>query len=101
MNPYPNPRSVLVMDNCTIHWNGDIAQLVRDYRCRVVFTPEYTPRFQPCELLFGNFKRHLKRNGFPQHLGGPELALLLELFDYLSPDIINSCVRACGYFENP
>ena len=29
-NPYPGPRSVLVMDNCNIHHSEDVRELVED-----------------------------------------------------------------------
>jgi hypothetical protein len=29
-NPYPGPRSVLIMDNCRIHHGEQIHQLVKD-----------------------------------------------------------------------
>ena len=30
MNPYPGPRSVLVVDNCRIHHNDAIRQLIEE-----------------------------------------------------------------------
>lgn len=32
-NPYPGPRSVLVLDNCSIHHAEEIRHLVEDEAC--------------------------------------------------------------------
>lgn len=29
-NPYPGPRSVLVMDNCRIHYGDEVRRLVEE-----------------------------------------------------------------------
>ena len=33
-NPYPGPRSVLIMDNCSMHHGEQIRQLVKDEYCK-------------------------------------------------------------------
>ena len=33
-NPYPGPRSVLILDNCNIHHAEEIRQLVEDEACK-------------------------------------------------------------------
>lgn len=32
-NPYPGPRSVIVMDNCNIHHGEEIRELIEDRGC--------------------------------------------------------------------
>jgi len=84
MNPYPQPKSVLVMDNCSIHHVEGVAErcaqkyvdLVRDiHSCcrltyvlicrgvRLVYLPPYSPDFNPIEEMFSAFKAFIRRNG--------------------------------------
>ncbi|KAL9936461.1 hypothetical protein V8E36_004529 [Tilletia maclaganii] len=61
MNEYPGPRSVLVLDNCSIHKDAETRQLVEDHGCKLLFLPPYSPDYNPIELAFSSIKKHLKR----------------------------------------
>ena len=75
---WPSSRSVVVMDNASIHREARVAELINSVGCIVAFTPPYCPWFQPCEeafnqlkrvcILFNNFNyrchiQHMRRNG--------------------------------------
>ncbi|KAE9399159.1 hypothetical protein BT96DRAFT_772606, partial [Gymnopus androsaceus JB14] len=32
-NPYPGPRSIIIMDNCSIHHGEEVRELVEDHGC--------------------------------------------------------------------
>ncbi|KAI7937497.1 hypothetical protein MJO29_014812 [Puccinia striiformis f. sp. tritici] len=61
MNPFPGPRSVLVMDNCCIHHRGRIEELCEAHNVVYMYLPPYSPDFNPIEKLFLVIKNHLKR----------------------------------------
>jgi transposase len=52
MNPYPEMRSTLVLDNCRIHHNEALLQLVRAFGCHILFLPAYSPDLNPIEESF-------------------------------------------------
>ena len=54
------PRSIVVMDNATIH--GDIIDLIESAGARLVYTAPYSPDLNPIELMFGKYKSYLKRH---------------------------------------
>lgn len=56
MGSFPGQRSVLVMDNCSIHRIQEIAQLATDFEIIIMFLPPYSPDLNPIELLFSYSK---------------------------------------------
>ncbi|KAG2340026.1 hypothetical protein BDR05DRAFT_1002795 [Suillus weaverae] len=52
MNPFPAERSVLVLDNCRIHHNEELYDLVHDAGCLLLYLPPYSPDLNPIEESF-------------------------------------------------
>jgi transposase len=54
----------LIMDNASIHSAEQVADaldvLFTAFRARLVFLPTYSPELNPCEMVFGQVKRHLR-----------------------------------------
>ena len=79
MNPFPLPRSVIVMDNCAIHKSPEIRELIESRSLsfllltpihlipsrgvRLEYLPPYSPNFNPIELAFSVIKARLRRLG--------------------------------------
>ena len=59
---WPEPRSVLVMDNASIHHSADLEQMCADAGVKVIFLPPYAPNLNPIELFFGRLKKFIKRH---------------------------------------
>ena len=73
LNPYPGKRSVVVLDNCSIHHDEEIRELVVE-ECgeisstallccagaRLVYLPPYSPDFNPIEEAFSAMKAWLR-----------------------------------------
>ena len=62
MLPYPTPKSVLVMDNCSIHHVDFVRHFIEDSGILLLFLPPYSPDFNPIESLFGYVKGYLKKH---------------------------------------
>lgn len=62
MNSYPNPRSVLVLDNAKIHHGENITKLCQDHGVLLVYLPAYSPDLNPIEKAFAAMKRRLQRD---------------------------------------
>ncbi|SJL02942.1 uncharacterized protein ARMOST_06283 [Armillaria ostoyae] len=59
-NPYPGPRSILLLDNCNIHCAEEIRALVEDdAQCKLVFLLPYSPDYNPIEQAFSAIKAFL------------------------------------------
>ena len=62
MNPFPGYRSVLVMDNASIHVHEIVVELCETYGVRLLYLPPYSPRYNPIELTFSVLKSWIRRN---------------------------------------
>ncbi len=58
--PVLEPGSVLVLDNARIHHGGQIAQLVEQAGCSLLYLPPYSPDFSPIELAWSWIKNHVR-----------------------------------------
>jgi len=63
MQPYPHPRSVIVLDNCKIHKDPRILNAITSAGMRYEFLPPYSPDLNPIELSFNDIKMRLRRDG--------------------------------------
>ena len=62
MNPYPAARSVLVMDNASIHHSEEVKLLCEAAGVRLEYLPPYSPDYNPIELSFHCLKVWMRRN---------------------------------------
>ena len=62
MNPYPLPRSILVLDNARIHVYEQIYKTVEAFGVMLVFLPPYCPQLNPIEIGFGLLKRWIEKH---------------------------------------
>ena len=61
-SPYPGPRSVLILDNASIHKNPRLRQLCDEAGVLLKFLPPYSPDYNPIEATFKDLKAWIKRN---------------------------------------
>jgi transposase len=61
-SPYPGPRSILILDNASIHKSERLRKLCGQYGVELRFLPPYSPDFKPIEATFKDIKAWIKRN---------------------------------------
>ena len=61
-NPYPGPRSVLILDNASIHKNIRLRELCNKQGVKLEFLLPYSPDFNPIEATFKDLRAWIKRN---------------------------------------
>ena len=59
---WPEPRSVLVMDNASFHHTERIAQMCADAGVKLMYLPPYSPDLNPIEEFFAELKAFIKRS---------------------------------------
>ena len=92
LNPFPGPRSVVVMDNAIIHHNPWVRAMIEATGAILVFLRPYSYDLNPIELAFSKVKAYLERErGLCE--GNPRLALARALSSVSADD-------AVGYFRN-
>lgn len=67
--PYPQPNSVIVLDNVGIHLSPDVEEAIQARGCMVRYLPPYSPDLSPIELTFSVLKAWVRRRF---HLDWPE-----------------------------
>jgi hypothetical protein len=62
---FADKEAVLLMDNCSVHVQGDTLQMLTDHRVKVLAFPPHTIHiFQSLDLsLFGTFKKRINYRG--------------------------------------
>ena len=58
---WPEPKSVLVMDNASFHHSDRIRQLCSDAGVKILYLPPYSPDLNPIEEFFAELKAHIKK----------------------------------------
>ncbi len=59
---WPEPKSVLVMDNASFHHTKRIEQMCYDAGVKLVCPPPYSPDLNPIEEFFAELKAFIKRS---------------------------------------
>lgn len=102
INAFPGPRSVVVLDNASIHRSRAFVDAVFDRGAHVLFTPPYCWDLTPLDNgAFGKVKLYLLKNSLSiVNLGlntrdALEAALLWAV-PYKSASA-RQCVHNCGY----
>jgi transposase len=52
MNPYPQDKSIIVLDNCAIHKSELLREVVEASGHLLIFLPPYSPDYNPIEESF-------------------------------------------------
>lgn len=59
--PNLRPGDVVVMDNLSAHKNANVCRLIEAAGCSVLYTPPYSPEFNPIEEAWAKLKDIIRR----------------------------------------
>jgi transposase len=59
---WPEPKSILIMDNALFHHSARIEQLCKEAGVKLLYLPPYSPDLNPIEEFFAELKMFIKRN---------------------------------------
>ena len=102
LNPFDgtNPRSIVIMDNCSIHHVDPVIHLIETVaQAKVIFLSPYSPDLMPLEKVFNQVKSIIKANdGLFQVCTAPR-ALLAMVFSMVTPQDCIGYIRHSGYIH--
>jgi transposase len=58
---WPEPKSVLIIDNASFHHSDRVKQLCSDTGVKLLCLPPYSPVFNPIEEFFAELKAYIKK----------------------------------------
>ena len=94
-----NPKSIAVLDNCSIHHVCPVTQLFKDsgILTLTLFLPPYSPDLMPIESTFSYIKYYLQEHDeLWQTMPDPKV-LVQAAFDSVSSSHCNGWINNCGY----
>ena len=97
MQPFPGDRSVLIMDNCSVHHSEEVKDLVRDAGILLLYLPPYSPDYNPIEELFSYAKYYLKEHDEVAQALGDVTLILKSAFDNVISNQCNGWITHSGY----
>lgn len=95
MNPFPGKRSILILDNASIHHSQRVLQRLAAASCLVLFTPPYCFTLTPLDNGgFGAVKTYLQRE---QPTGSMVQKMDKAFLNSVSESSARYFLRKCGY----
>ena len=91
------PKSVVIMDNCSIHHVSPVIELFQNTGVVVLFLPPYSPDYNPIELAFSSVKYFLKQHDIVMQAMDDPTQLILCAFHHITVDMCNAWITHCGY----
>lgn len=92
-----SPKSVLIMDNCSVHHVQEIQDLLSSVGIPILYLPPYSPDYNPLEEAFSYIKNYLKQQDeLLQQLTDP-LAVIQHAFNSIGKDHSNKWITHSGY----
>ena len=92
-----NSKSVVIMDNCSIHHVDCVEQLFRDAGILVLFLPPYSPDMNPIEHTFSKVKNYLRRHDEPVQIVDDVTPLVRAAFDTVTEEDCRGWIQHCSY----
>ena len=95
---WTNPRSVVIMDNASIHHVDVISQIIEDQAgAKLLFLPPYSPDLNPLEEVFSKVKGIMKKNDTLFQVSNIPRALLTLSFAMVTKEDCHSYISHSGY----
>ncbi len=92
---HENPRSIVVLDSCSIHHTVKVEGLFKQARILVIFLPPYNPDFNPAEELFSYVKYYLKEHDEVLQAMNDPIPLIQAASDSVSEEKCIGWIRIC------
>ena len=94
-----NPKSVVIMDNASIHHVQEVVSTIEAVGALVKFLPPYSPDLNPIEEVFSEVKHWIKSNDVVFQCTQNPRALLTMAFGEVSSENCRSYIKHSGYIN--
>jgi len=99
LNPWPLPRSIVIMDNARIHMYRGLDMLIQQAGALLFYLPPYSPQLNPIEVGFSLLKRWIQKNANLAFQHDPKgvLDVAFVKCTEASNDVGTNLYDHCGY----
>jgi len=92
-----NPRSVVVMDNASIHHVEQVATLIQNTGAILRYLPPYSPDYNPLEESFAKVKAFLKAKEVIYEATHTPQLIIMMAFNSVTTDDCTGYIKHAGY----
>ena len=88
MRPFDgiNERSIVIMDNCSIHHVSEVKKLFEDAGILVFYLPPYSPDMSPIEETFSSIKYYLRDHDELMQVTDNPMSIVQAAFDQVTKE---------------
>ena len=99
MNPFDgsSSKSVIVLDNCSIHHVPEVIELLEDAGILVMFLPPYSPDLNPIEETFSSVKYFIKDHDELYQTTDDPQSIIQSAFDNITKEQCVGWISDSGY----
>ena len=99
MRPFDgiNERSIVIMDNCSIHHVSEVKKLFEDAGILVFYLPPYSPDMSPIEETFSSIKYYLRDHDELMQVTDNPMSIVQAAFDQVTKEQCLAWIKDCGY----
>ena len=90
-------RSIVIMDNLSVHHVSEVVQHFRQASIIVLFWPPYSPDLNPLEESFSCVKYYLKKHDILLQAVDDPVPVIKAAFEQISPDKCETWINHSGY----
>lgn len=87
------PDTVLVLDNSSLHKTKRAKAIAESKGFQLLYTPPYTPEYNPIELLFGSVKGLFYRRRYSSDFGDDVQQCAKDCVDLMTAKCIEGCFK--------
>ncbi|KAG6944093.1 hypothetical protein JG688_00017268, partial [Phytophthora aleatoria] len=102
LNPWPLPRSIVVMDNPKIHMYKELQEIIHETGALLFFLPPFSPNLKPIEVGFSLLMRWIQRHGNMAFRENPLTVLRVAMYycTRQKEEVGENLHSHCGYKRN-
>ena len=92
-----NPRSVVILDNASIHHCDGVVELIESTGALVIFLPPYSPDLNPIEETFASIKSYLRTHEDSIQSDNDLQEVMMHAFASVTAESCKAWFKDCGY----
>ena len=95
-----SPKSILVMDNASVHHITEVSELFQQAGILVFFLPPYSPDLNPIEESYSYVKNYLRQHDSLLQVISNPIDVIKSAFSSITPDMCINWIHHAGCYAH-